>query len=79
MKDEKKLFEDLEIDILELDDVEGVPATAASSGLIKLCLTDSLSFAFNKQNYIVLCIILLIFYSDKGKKIDGKFKICCPR
>ncbi|MCE2206299.1 thiazolylpeptide-type bacteriocin, partial [Streptococcus thermophilus] len=32
MKDEKKLFEDLEIDILELDDVEGVPATAASSG-----------------------------------------------
>ena len=32
MKDEKKLFEDLEIDILELDDVEGVPATAATSG-----------------------------------------------
>lgn len=32
MKDEKELLEELEIDILELDDVEGVPATAASSG-----------------------------------------------
>ena len=32
MKDEKKLLEELEIDILELDDVEGVPATAATSG-----------------------------------------------
>ena len=28
----KNLLEELEIDILELDDVEGIPATAASSG-----------------------------------------------
>lgn len=40
MKDEKKLLEELEIDILELDDVEGVPATAASPFMYRKVIID---------------------------------------
>ncbi|MGZ1000507.1 thiazolylpeptide-type bacteriocin, partial [Streptococcus thermophilus] len=69
MKDEKKLFEDLEIDILELDDVEGVPATAASSGEWWF---QHMRFHFMFFMFVKLCLRYRISKKGSHKMKDEK-------